>query len=278
MSKVLINLSRAAAIAGCFGGALLFSTSSTAQENKKESEAENGSGFIVIGAGALPEFEGSEDFRIVPLIVARVEAFGTEIEIDGLQGRLNFVKNSVWRAGAALSVSIPRYDDVTAMRVAALPEVNLAVELGGFVGFQTPFGNATEGTLSGFISARQDVTGNHDGLLITTDIEYFFAANKMLRFGIGVNATYASDKYMETYFSVDAVGAVASTLDEFQAGGGLKDAGAEVYSILSLSQNWGVFSRVSYNRLFNDAANSPVVKAAGSRDQYFFGGGIFYRF
>jgi len=265
-------LGRTAVVVGSLSFALMYSMPSTAQE----SEAETGdSSFLVVGAGVLPEFEGSDDFRPVPFVVSRFFLAGTEIEIDGLQVRADFMKDSIWRAGFAMSVGIPRTDSVGSAAVAALPKVDLAAEFGGFVGFKTAFGSAKEGTLSGFVSVRQDVTGAHGGLLATPELEYFFAASRMLRFGLAANATYASNNYMDTYFSIDAEGSLASGLAEYQAGGGLKDVGAELYSILSFSPKWGVFSRVTYNRLMNDAADSPVIE---SRNQYFFGGGLFYRF
>ena len=235
-------------------------------------------GFAVMGVGALPEFEGAKNFRIVPFGVAQFSAKGIGFELDGLQLRSDFLKDTFWRAGPLVNFVVPRSNSVEEAAVSALPSVDLAIEFGGYIGFKTPFGGLNEGTLSGFISARQDVSGSHDGLLITADVEYFFAINRMLRIGIGANATYTNDSYMETYFSVNNQGSAVSGLAQFEAGSGVKDVGVEIYSILSFNPRWGFFSRVAFNRLLQDAAKSPIVQNAGTRDQLFFGGGVFYRF
>ena len=234
--------------------------------------------FWVLGVGSLPEFEGSDDRQLVPFVVSRFSLFGNETEIDGLQARLDLVDHPVWRAGPALSLTIPRGDDVDALAVSMLPTLDLAAELGGFVGFRTPFGNAKEGTLSGLISARRDVAGVHDGWLVTGELEYFFAAARWLRFGLQVNSTYASSDYMQTYFGIDEGGSLVSGLPRYTADSGIKDVGTELYSVLSFSERSGVLVRYAYNRLLNDAADSPVVTVDGSRDQVFVGVGYFRQF
>ena len=243
-----------------------------------ETEANDPANFWVLGVGSLPEFEGSDDSQLVPFVVSRFSLFGRETEIDGLQARVDLVDHPVWRAGPTLSLTIPRGDDVDAMAVAMLPELDLAVELGGFVGFRTPFGSAKEGTLSGLVSARRDVASVHDGWLVTAELEYFFAAARWLRFGLQVNSTYASSDYMQTYFGVDDNGSLVSGLPSYSAGSGIKDVGTELYSVVSFSERSGVLVRYAYNRLLDDAADSPVVTVDGSRDQVFIGIGYFRRF
>lgn len=243
-----------------------------------ETETPAPADFWVLGVGSLPEFEGSDDTQLVPFVVSRFSLFGRETEIDGLQARLDLVDHPVWRAGPALSLTIPRGDDVDAVAVSMLPELDLAVELGGFVGFRTPFGSAKEGTLSGLISARQDVASVHDGWLVTAELEYFFAAARWLRFGLQVNSTYASSDYMQTYFGIDDSGSLLSGLPSYSADSGIKDVGTELYSVVSFSERSGILVRYAYNRLLNDAADSPVVTVDGSRNQVFIGVGYFRRF
>ncbi|MEM7662956.1 MAG: MipA/OmpV family protein [Pseudomonadota bacterium] len=235
--------------------------------------------FIVTGAAALPEFEGAERLRPVPLIVSRFSALGTEVEIEGLEGRVDLLPHPVWRAGPAFGVILPRNDDfIDTAAVTALESIDTAVELGGFVGFRVPFGNLKEGTLTGTTTVRHDVLGSHSALTVDSELEYFFAVNRMLRVGVAANASFATSDYFDTYFSVDADGAAASGLTEFDAGGGARDVGFEAFSILSFSERWGIFSRVAYNRLLGDAADSSIVEEVGSENQVFFGGGLFVNF
>ena len=240
-------------------------------------EDDGGDAFIVLGAASLPEFEGADEQQIVPFAVLRFNAWGAGVEVDGLQGRINVLgEGSILRAGPAFSFTPPRDSDDPAIE--ALREVDFAVEAGAYVGFEAPFGGFDEGTLSGMVQVRHDVLDEHNGLLVTPELEYFFAVNRLFRVGVGVNATWASDDYMDAYFGVSADDAAASGLARFDAGAGFKDAGAEVYSILSFSEQWGVFTRVAYNRLLGDAADSSIVRDVGDRDQLFYGAGLFYRF
>ncbi len=249
-----------------------------AQEQDPESRPVRATEFLVVGAARIPEYEGAGDQRTVPFVVSRFYIEDREVEIDGLEARFNLVRDSIWRAGPALSVTIPRGDDASSEAVASLPSIDAAVELGAYVGFRMPFSRATEGTLSGYVFARRDVTGQHDGWLVKTDIEYFFAAARALRFGFALNATYASNSYADTYFSVSDRDAPISGLPVYDARGGLKDVGAEAFSVVSFSEQSGVFLRATYNRLLNDFADSPIVALEGDENQWFYGIGYFRRF
>ncbi|MEM9174156.1 MAG: MipA/OmpV family protein [Myxococcota bacterium] len=235
--------------------------------------------FVVAGAAALPDWEGADGLRPVPLVVSRFRALGLGIEVEGLEARFDFVPPTGLRAGPAISLALPRnsafVDDAS---VEALPSIGLAVEVGGFVGFDLPVPALREGRLRGHVSARHDTTGNHGGLDVTADAEVFFALHRVFRMGVGVNASFATDDYMETYFAVTPQDALASGLPAHRVDGGLKDVGGEVYTILSFHPHYALFTRVAYNRLLNDAAASPIVRRAGSPDQVFVGAGIFWLF
>ncbi len=240
--------------------------------------SEEPGGFIVLGAAQIPEYEGADEPRTVPFVASRLQLFGREAEVDGLEFRYDLNDDRVWRAGPTLSVSIPRGDNADSAAVALLPEINPALELGAYFGFRTPFGSAREGTLSGYVNARRDVTGVHDGWLVKADLEYFFAVARALRFGVALNATYVSDEYAETYFDVSPADGATAGLPAFSTGGGLRDIGVELYSIVSFSERAGVFLRVANNRLLGDFADSPIVALEGNEDQVFYGVGYFRRF
>ncbi len=235
--------------------------------------------FVVGGVAALPEFEGSEDVQIVPLVAANFNAFGARVEVEGIQGvTVDLVRHPIWRAGPAFGAALPRNDDATNDTIALLPEVGFSAEVGGFVGFETPVAGLPEGRVSGDVSVRQDVAGGHEGLVVRTDLDYFFAVNRVLRFSVGANATYADQNYYDSFFTVTPEASVASGLAAFEAESGLKDVGAEGVMILSFHPRYAVFFRGAYNRLLADAADSPIVDVAGDPNQIFLGGGLFYSF
>ena len=232
-------------------------------------------GFAVLGVGLLPEYEGADETQIVPFAVADIDAFGLGFELFGLKGAVDVLPGeTIWKAGPAFSVTTPR--DELSLYGHLLEEQDLAIEAGAFVGFETPFGGLREGALSGEVAIRQDVSGAHDGLLVTPEVKYMFAVNRLFRVGAGLSATWASDDYMETYFNAPVAAGPDAPL--YTAGAGFKNADAQVFSVLSFSERTGVFTRVSYSRLLGDAADSPIVTTDGKEDQMFYGVGAFFRF
>ncbi len=248
------------------------STSETVQ-----AQPERDGGFLVSGVAELPEYEGAANGRVVPFFSLRRPLLGGELQFAGLGADLDNYNHPYLRAGPAIRLVIPRSSTtVDQPEIQLLDDVGTAIEIGARFGFEIPFGRTDEDRLSGGITITQDVANAHGGSVISTDLKYFFKANRMLRFSIGINASWASSNYHETYFDVDTIASNASGLTSFDAGSGLKDVGAEIFNILSFSQQWGIFTRVAINRLSGDAADSPIVGDIGDRYLRFMGLGVFY--
>jgi outer membrane protein len=77
---------------------------------------------------------------------------------------------------------------------------------------------------------------------------------------------------------VTPAAAVASGLPAFQPRSGFYAAGVMAGLTYRLGRNWGLRSYVGYDRLINDAADSPIVRNFGSRDQFSGGAGLFLEF
>ena len=83
---------------------------------------------------------------------------------------------------------------------------------------------------------------------------------------------------MQTYFGVTTSQASASGLKEFNANGGIKDVGTGISIIYPFNKYWSLLTIANYTRLLNDAANSPLVENVGSKNQFWLGLGVAYRF
>ncbi|MEM1177847.1 MAG: MipA/OmpV family protein [Acidobacteriota bacterium] len=242
-----------------------------------DAEARERSGFFVAGVAELPEYQGADDGRLVPFFVGQFELDRGTVELEGLEARLDLI-DGPWRGGPSLSVGLPRDEDfVDEPTIQLLPEVDVALELGGFVGLDVPLGRSVEDRLRLDLAVRHDVLDAHGGLTAKFKVEYFFKVSRMLRIGLAANSTWADGGYHETYFSIAPEAAQDAGLAIYDAGAGFRDFGFEVYAITSFSESWGVFTRFAWNRLVDDAAESPLVRDLGSRDQRFFGAGAFYR-
>ena len=109
------------------------------------------------------------------------------------------------------------------------------------------------------------------------------------RYGFGVRlpagcrwrahfGTYASEDYMSDYFGIDADNAARSGLDQYDADAGFKDTGVDLVLGFGQGPGWRASLIGRYRRLLDDAADSPIVKDEGDRDQYFAGAVVGYRF
>ena len=97
------------------------------------------------------------------------------------------------------------------------------------------------------------------------------------RFEIELETTYANADYQNTYFGVSRADAITSGLPQYTAGSSFRDVTLNANIGLFTSPKWGVFARLGFSKLLNDAADSPVTDH-GDTAQYFAGVGLFYRF
>ncbi len=239
--------------------------------------AQSFKGFAGIGVAAVPDFEGSSDYSVIPLLVGRLQWDAYYVELLGIGLRANLVKHDFWRAGPVLRYRSAR-NDVDNAAVDRLRRVDTAFEIGGFVGFEKRDVFRPRDTVSAKIEWRHDIAGGHDGFLVSLRGSYAFRPTRRWRLVFGSSATIASTKYMDTYFSIDADNAARSGLARFDADGGLKDLGLSVVAAYGITQRWGLLARVAYTRLLDDAANSPIVEDEGSANQFLGGIGVSYRF
>lgn len=66
--------------------------------------------------------------------------------------------------------------------------------------------------------------------------------------------------------------------DEYDADGGIKDVGVNVAAQYNFTESWGILGALKYNRLLDDAEDSPIVDDQGNENQYFFSVAAVYSF
>ena len=236
------------------------------------------SGFIALGAGVAPEYEGANEYEPIPFAVGSIEYRGYSATIRGPRVDFDLVPNSDFAAGPILNFRGGRDDDVEDDRVSLLDEIDGAFEIGGFVAWTPSLGLAEGDRAELTAEILQDVSDAHGGLIAAFSTGYSFQATDRLRLSADVSVSVATDDYADTYFSVDAAAASRSGLQPFNAGGGARDAGIGLGATYSLSDSWGLTGRAGYSRLLGDAADSPITDDAGAANQFFTGLGVVYRF
>ncbi len=227
-------------------------------------------GFIGLGAGYGPDYEGSDDYEAMPALFGRYNwASGRFIDLSGTSGseraarlRANLIPESwsgTWTAGPLLQYRLERSDSDDD-KVDDMQDVDAATEAGAFVGFKLDRWAAT-------LSFAGDVSDEYNGYLVYLKGGYDLPVNDDLKLTLGAHLTYADSDYMETYFGVNAKDARRSGLPRYSADSGLKDWGLSVTGRYSFTDTWGMLASVGYTRLMNDAEDSPLVDDRGDDNQ-----------
>ncbi len=232
---------------------------------------------VGLGVGVNPDYEGSEDYRLVPLWLLRVNdlyAPETYAQIFGTQLKTNFLPDPNWRFGLS-GQFVPERDDVDNNRVDDLSSASESLMFGVVAGYDAELDEM--GTFGVEIDARQDVI-NNNGYLVTGSLDYGRVLSRQWRLSSGLSTTYASSNYMENYFGIDSGNAARSGLDEYDADAGFKDASFRLGVDYSFTESWSTSLIGQYKRLLNDAKDSPITDDEGDANQWFTGITVNYAF
>jgi len=272
MNKMLLPLSLAPALA-----LALALTTATPAEARPGAPQDTWTGFVGFGLLAVPEYEGADDFQAVPLLAVRAQYNSYYIQTRGLGVRANISSSPRVEFGPALQFRFGRDDDVADETISRLREIDEALEAGFFVrvpfrGLRTP---ADELALEADLLT--DVTGTHDGTLVTLGLSYSAPVGRLWRISTSVSASYGSDDFNEVFYTIDADNSARSGLRQFDAEGGVNSVGVTVTANYSFNPRWGVIGLAGYRLLLGDAADSPIVER-GEENQFIGGVGLTYRF
>ena len=234
--------------------------------------------FIAVGAAFLPDYTGSDDFRVIPFGALRYEVGDVVIRSEGPGLAVDIFRSGPLTAGVYGRWSGGR-NEVDDAVVSLLPDVDSSIIAGGFANLQL-----AENVLTGFdrvsIGARvgADVLGEFDGLAWSASANYATALSQTSFFVLSASVSGFSDDYADTLFSVDTAGAAASGLPVFNAEGGVRDIGVTALVDYGIGANWSVTGVLGVSQLMGDFADSPIVAIRGEETQVFTGLALGRRF
>jgi MipA family protein len=255
-------------------------------------EFDTGGDSITIGAGAayLPDYEGSNDYRFVPAPGAIGSFRGFNFTLAGNRLSVDLIPDGRGptvdiQAGPIGVVNFNRSSlkSIDDRRVRALGELDTAIELGGYVGIgKTGVITSPYDRLSVSVSYRYDVAGVHESGVLQPTINYLTPLSRKAAVGLFASAERAERGYARTYFSVSTAGAIASGLPTYNARGGWKNwtlGALGTYALTGdLLHGFKLVAGGTYRRMLNDFGDSPLVRIAGSRDQWLGAVGLAYTF
>ena len=234
------------------------------------------SGYSTIGLAGLPDYEGADDLRILPLVDGKLFWGERYLANEGPAIRANILNSKAFEFGPIASLTFGRDDKIKDRAVAQLGKIKDAYEVGLFGAVSFDIGGNDKMRLG--VQGVHDVSSVHDGFVITANATYTAQLGKRLTLMGEIGASYANDDYAKTYFSVAPAGSLGSGLQVFDAKGGLKDFGAQLTATYRIGDNWGIAANAGYKRLVGDFAKNPVVSGGGNPNQLSGGLGVFFTF
>lgn len=230
-----------------------------------------------LGVGLAPDYEGSDDYRIVPLWNLRINNLydpDTFIQVLGPTLRSNVLPDQHWRLGVSGRYQ-PDYDNVDNNKVEDLKDTDATGLLGVTVGYDFLVERGRDLALE--LDAQYDVLHGNGGVL-TPRLRWQAPATERITVGASVSATWGSEDYMGNRFSINASEADRSGLDEYDADEGFKNAMVTGTLSYRFTEAWSLTGLAAYSRLFSQAADSPIVDDEGNENQFLAGLLVNYSF
>lgn len=227
------------------------------------------------GAGVAPDYEGSEDYKFVPLWNLQAKDLyhpDTYVQVMGPKLNSNFLADDHWRLGLSGQYIFAR-KDVDNNQVDSMRNTDDGLMLGVMGGYDFKAGGGVVGLEA---DARYDVKDNVGGLL-TFRVKYALPRGKW-RFNASADTSLASDDYMDEFFGVNASDSAQSGLATYNPDGGFKDVGLNAALAYFFTPAWSLTGTVRYSRLIGDADDSSPVVDVGSENQFVAGALISFHF
>jgi outer membrane protein len=227
---------------------------------------------LSFGVGSTSDYEGADEVKALPIAGFNYETPKFSFRSSGLALEADMIPGPQFQVGPMIDYRFARDSDVRDNRVALLPEVDAAVEVGVYAATGVPLnriGVNDPTILTVRTSFAHDVADGHEGYQVRGIVGAIRPLTENLKGILNLSTTYASGNYMNAYFDVSAASAAASGLTAFDADAGFKEVGLTGILAYQFTDNWSGSLIAGYKRLLGDAADSSVVDEAGSANQFF---------
>ena len=241
--------------------------------------AEGDAWSITLGAGvaSLPKYPGRSAKRVepIPMIGIRYDRFF----IGGVAGGgtpaglgAYLYEDNHWKVGLSLGGDIikPRKESDDSRHLRGLGDINSTIRGGGFASYTLGWF-----TLRG--SALYDLEDhhNHEGLLGSIEAIARYSPLARLTLTAGPGVTFGNQRYMQTFFGINALQSERSAYAPYTPKGGVALVGFSVGAEYELTSHWSLGARAAAERLQGDTGRSPIVE---NKNQNVYAMFAFYRF
>lgn len=230
---------------------------------------------LQVGGAATvgPKYEGSKEYEVrgFPIIAPAGTPGGTDagfVQFRGIDDiRFRALHSNGFEFGPLAGYRFGRDED-DADRLTGLGDVDGGVVVGAYAAYDFGF-------LKPFLSYHHQVTGDESGGLIRFGAEKRWMTSSGAALTAVAGASYASDDYMDAYFTITAAQSAASGLTAYDADAGFKDVYLSLGADIPLTEVWSLKLGARYAHLLGDTRDSPIVE---TEHQFTGMAGVTYRF
>lgn len=245
--------------------ALLLATGAAAQDEPSQPVRYR----VALGPQVVPSYPGADKMIVTPLLeVSRTRLDEFRYKSGDQSAGIALVNTPRFAIGPSFNIEGSRRRKETDLPV---DEVGISVEAGAFADVWLGSSIRARGEI------RQGITG-HKALVGNVSLDYVARDGDKWLFSLGPRVTLSDSKYQRAYFGVSTDAAARTGLAVYSPGGGLQAAGAAATALYQFDERWGIYGFAKYDRLVRDAADSPIVRAIGSRNQFSGGAALTFTF
>lgn len=209
-----------------------------------------------VAAVAVPEYEGSEDYRILPIPLINYETthFFLSPRLGMPAAGFKWSPAEAWSTGVFVSARLGRdADDAAILR--GLDDLDAHAVYGGYVAWEAERFSAT---VSHRRAAKEDY-----GNTVDLRLSYEILSRERDTVTLGAGAEWADDDYMQTWFGITPEQAARSQagLPVYAASSGVKSSHVSVSWLHRFEgSRWSLLAAVGASALQGDARDSPLVE------------------
>ena len=242
---------------------------------------------LTVGAGVawIPDYEGSNDYRMIPAGAVRGKYHGISFNTNGTYLYVNLVPQTgrmTFDAGPILGLRFDSRHHSNDPVVSKMVRRKTAIEAGGFAGVS--FHGLVDGydTLSFRLDVLHDIGNAHKSTVIDPVLTFSTPVSRRTYVSLSGGAEIVSRKYADYYFGVTPadVAATGGALPLYSPRGGVKNWKANLLVNQSITGDLlgglSIFGFGQYSRLTGDFKRSPIVAHRGSANQWLGAVGLAY--
>jgi outer membrane scaffolding protein for murein synthesis (MipA/OmpV family) len=240
---------------------------------------------VAVGGAITPDYEGSDDYRIIPAAAIRGKVGGISFNTRGTYLFVDVVPGNAkidFDAGPIVGLRLNTRRNIEDDIVKLLPKRKRAIEVGAFAGVSFHGLTNPYDSLGLRVDVLHDVGGAHKSTTFSPNLEFSTPLSTKTYASASVGAEFVSNRFADYYYSISPAESVATdgVLLPFNASGGMKNWKAGLLLNQSITGNLlhglSVFGLGQYSRLVGDFKRSPIVSERGSASQWIGALGLAY--